>query len=92
MQEAFVKAYGALDRFRSGAPFRPWLLRIVANETRIAHRAVGRRRARERRAWEQSEPLLLTAPVDPAEAAVSRERRDALVRGLGRLSPSTDGS
>ena len=31
-QDAFVKAYYALDRFRSGAPFRPWLLRIVANE------------------------------------------------------------
>ena len=31
-QEAFVKAYRSLDRFREGAPFRPWLLRIVANE------------------------------------------------------------
>ena len=28
-QDAFVKAYYALDGFRSGAPFRPWLLRIV---------------------------------------------------------------
>ena len=32
VQEAFVKAYYALPRFRRGAPFRPWLLRIVANE------------------------------------------------------------
>src|SRR5215211_4391251 len=32
VQEAFVKAYGALGRFRAGASFRPWLLRIVANE------------------------------------------------------------
>ena len=24
VQEAFVKAYFALDRFREGAPFRPW--------------------------------------------------------------------
>ncbi|HCO03013.1 MAG TPA: hypothetical protein DIT48_06580, partial [Actinobacteria bacterium] len=31
-QEAFVKAYRSLDRFREGAAFRPWLLRIVANE------------------------------------------------------------
>jgi hypothetical protein len=30
-QEAFVKAYRALDRFREGSPFRPWLLRIVGN-------------------------------------------------------------
>ncbi|MDP9321875.1 MAG: siderophore-interacting protein, partial [Chloroflexota bacterium] len=33
-QDAFVKAYYALDRFREGAPFRPWLLRIVANEAK----------------------------------------------------------
>jgi RNA polymerase sigma-70 factor (ECF subfamily) len=33
-QEAFVKAYYALGRFRAGEPFRPWLLRIAANEAR----------------------------------------------------------
>jgi DNA-directed RNA polymerase specialized sigma24 family protein len=33
-QDAFVKAYRALHRFRPGSPFRPWLLRIVANEAR----------------------------------------------------------
>ena len=31
-QDAFVKGYYALDRFRAGSPFRPWFLRIVANE------------------------------------------------------------
>jgi RNA polymerase sigma-70 factor, ECF subfamily len=30
-QDAFVKAHRALGRFRRGSPFRPWLLRIVAN-------------------------------------------------------------
>jgi RNA polymerase sigma-70 factor (ECF subfamily) len=29
-QDAFVKAYRALGRFRRGASFRPWLNRIVA--------------------------------------------------------------
>ena len=87
VQEAFVKAYAALDRFRAGAPFRPWLLRIVANETRNSHRASGRRAARERRAWEQAEPLLLVRPDEPADALLSAERQAALVRGLGRLSP-----
>ena len=33
-QDAFVKAFRALARFRPGAPFRPWLLKIVANEAR----------------------------------------------------------
>ena len=87
VQEAFVKAYGALDRFRDGAPFRPWLLRIVANEIRNLHRSSGRRLARERSAWERTEPLLaLAAEDDPAAAALSLERRAALVRGLAALS------
>jgi RNA polymerase sigma-70 factor (ECF subfamily) len=43
VQEAFVKAYGALDRFRSGSAFRPWILRIVANEASNTRRSAGRR-------------------------------------------------
>jgi RNA polymerase sigma-70 factor (ECF subfamily) len=42
-QSAFVKAWLALDRFRAGAPFRPWLLRIVANEARNLRLAQARR-------------------------------------------------
>ena len=30
-QEAFVKAYQSMDRFRSGEPFGPWIFRIVTN-------------------------------------------------------------
>ena len=44
-QDGFVKAYRALWRFRPGAPFKPWLLRIVANEARNRRRAAGRRAA-----------------------------------------------
>ena len=87
VQEAFVKAYASLHRFRDGAPFRPWLLRIVANELRNVHRAAGRRAARERSAWERTEPLLaVPADEDPAAAALSGERRVELVRGLAALS------
>jgi RNA polymerase sigma factor (sigma-70 family) len=42
-QDAFVKAWRALGRFREGAPFRPWLLRIVANEAHNRRRFAGRR-------------------------------------------------
>ncbi len=42
-QDAFVKAYLNLHRFRTDAPFRPWLLAIVGNEARNRRRAVGRR-------------------------------------------------
>jgi RNA polymerase sigma-70 factor (ECF subfamily) len=30
-QEAFVKAFRSMDRFRSGEPFGPWIYRIVTN-------------------------------------------------------------
>ena len=87
VQEAFVKAYAGLGRFRTGSAFRPWLLQIVANETRNLHRAAGRRAARERSAWVRTEPLLAAAaPEDPAAAVLSGERRGELMRGLSHLS------
>jgi RNA polymerase sigma factor (sigma-70 family) len=42
-QEACVKAWLALERFRAGAPFRPWLVQIAMNEARNRRRAAGRR-------------------------------------------------
>jgi RNA polymerase sigma-70 factor, ECF subfamily len=42
-QDGFLKAYRALGRFRRGAPLRPWLLRIVANEARNRRRSAARR-------------------------------------------------
>ena len=42
-QVGLTKAWRALPRFRRGAPFRPWLLAIVANEARNRRRAEGRR-------------------------------------------------
>ena len=82
-QEAFVKAYFALDRFRSGAPFRPWLLRIVANE------AINRRKAAGRRptvglSVAGDRPSADTA-LSPEGAALAAERRDAVVAALRRL-------
>src|SRR5450755_220813 len=42
-QEACVKAWLALGRFRPAAPFRPWLVQIAVNEARNRRRAAGRR-------------------------------------------------
>ncbi|HEX2363265.1 MAG TPA: RNA polymerase sigma factor [Jiangellaceae bacterium] len=44
VQEAFVKAFVALDRFRAAELFRPWLLKIVVNETRNRWRWSSKRR------------------------------------------------
>jgi RNA polymerase sigma-70 factor (ECF subfamily) len=79
VQEAFVKAYRALGGFRSGSAFRPWLLRIVANETRNVVRSRGRRSRRE----ELAAPLDVV--LDPAEEAVSLERRTELLAAVRAL-------
>jgi RNA polymerase sigma-70 factor (ECF subfamily) len=41
-QEAFIRAYRALDRFDADRPLRPWLLRIAANLARNRQRSVSR--------------------------------------------------
>lgn len=79
VQEALVKAYRSLDRFRADRPFRPWLLRIVANEARNAHRAAVRRTGREQR---QTLPLEL---LDPARDVVDHETRQQLLAAVERL-------
>src|SRR5260370_14057989 len=66
-QEGFVKAYRALDRFRPGAEWRPWLLRIVANEARNRARSSGRRQRLQPRLSE-SFPPGGCAPTPPAGA------------------------
>ncbi len=83
VQEAFVKAYRSLGSFRTDAPFRPWLLRIVANEVRNAHRSSVRRDAREDAAMLRS-PELLVAP-DPATAVLGADRRGELLDAIRAL-------
>ena len=84
-QEAFVKAYRAIGRFRRGAPLRPWLLRIVTNEARNRRRSAGRRSGLQIRVAE-ARRLSGDAAPSPETAAVERERHDRLlaaVNGLG---------
>jgi RNA polymerase sigma-70 factor (ECF subfamily) len=44
VQDAFLKAFRALDGFRGDASFRTWVLTIAGNEARGALRKSGRRR------------------------------------------------
>jgi RNA polymerase sigma-70 factor (ECF subfamily) len=83
VQEAFVKAWFALPRFRPGAPFRPWLCRIVANEAKNRARSTGRRRALALRAV----ATVPTMPEDPEDVALSREDAETLVRSMNALRP-----
>jgi RNA polymerase sigma factor (sigma-70 family) len=85
-QDAFVKAYGALGRFREGSPFRPWLLTIVANEARNRARAAGRRERLALRVAEERRPG--GAVPSPEAALLVSEQRQELLAALGRLSES----
>ena len=83
VQDAFVKAYRARGRFRSGAPFRPWLLAIVANEARNRRRATGRR-ARLTMQLAEERPSGGAAP-SPEVALLAREERAELLAAVDRL-------
>ena len=80
-QEAFVKAWRALPRFRAGAPFRPWLLAIVANEARNRRRAAGRRAGLALRAAARERTSGDAAP-SPEAALLAGGEREALLAAL----------
>jgi RNA polymerase sigma-70 factor (ECF subfamily) len=82
-QDAFVKAYFALPRFRAGAPFRPWLLRIVANEARNRRTASGRRAGLALRAAEQAAGR--AEDPTPEASALAAEERDTLLAAVNSL-------
>jgi RNA polymerase sigma-70 factor, ECF subfamily len=83
VQEAFVKAYRQLARYRGDSGFRPWLLAIVANETRNLIRSRRRRDGLLMRAADRQDPLRLEP--DPAETAEAGERRRFVVAQLRAL-------
>ncbi|MFQ5553863.1 MAG: RNA polymerase sigma factor [Acidimicrobiia bacterium] len=79
LQDGTVKAFYALDRFRTDRPFRPWFVAIVANEARNRARSGARREALR---------LRLSGPdrlPDPEEEALAAERRTKLLRHVEEL-------
>jgi RNA polymerase sigma-70 factor (ECF subfamily) len=82
VQEAFVKAFRHLSRFRAGEPFAPWLLRIVANETKNLTRS---RRRRTALALRLSAAESVTAADGPADEVLAAERRTQLVAAVNAL-------
>jgi RNA polymerase sigma-70 factor (ECF subfamily) len=77
VQDGFLHAYRALDRFREDQPFGSWLYRIVAN---AAHDLVRRRRVRE------TEQLPETAALPFRDPGESDELRRRLNEALTRLT------
>lgn len=83
-QEGFVRAYRAIGSFRTGDPFRPWVLRIVTNL------ALNQVRGRRRRAGLLERVGLVrgqetdTAPAAEA-VALATERQRQLWRAISEL-------
>jgi RNA polymerase sigma factor (sigma-70 family) len=81
-QAAFVKAYYALERFQADRPFRPWLLRIVANEAKNRRRWLSRHAALE---LVEAEAPAAPEGGSPEAAAEEWERRRALLGAVNGL-------
>ncbi len=85
VQEAFLKAFQNLAGFRSGCSFQPWLLQIVANETKNLRRSRHRRQRLEFRLT----ALFLSdghiAGEDPCAAVLRDERERLLWKTLQEL-------
>lgn len=79
VQEAFVAALNALDRFDQSRPFEPWLYRIVAN------RALTGRKSRGRRDTEQLYEETAASPDNPSADAERLELRQRLTRAIAEL-------
>ncbi len=77
VQDAFLHAYRALDRFRPDQPFGAWLNRIVAN----AALDIGRRRK-----VRDADPLPETVATPFRDPAVDAELRARLEEGLRKLT------
>jgi RNA polymerase sigma-70 factor (ECF subfamily) len=76
VQEGFLRAYQALDRFEAGQSFGAWLNRIVANA------ALDLSRRRKVRAADELSDSYASAFRDPAEADELRERLQAALATL----------
>lgn len=84
-QEAFSKAYRALDQFHAGGAFRPWLLRIVTNEARNRIRSIRRHEGLRLRAVS----AIHTGPADPADTMLAEDSRQRLLDAV-ELLPEDD--
>lgn len=80
-QDAFIKAWRAMPRFRAGSSLRPWLLTIVANEARNRRRSAGRREGLALRAAGEERSSSGGAAPSPERALLAGE----LLEAVGRL-------
>ena len=85
VQEAYLRAYRGIRRFRGDAQFSTWLHRITAN---CAATHLGRRLRHRHEELDEDDGLADASPAhDPAAAAESSALRDRLRTELAELPP-----
>ena len=82
MQEAFIRAYGALDRYHEDDRFGAWMFAIAVNECRAA---AARQRRRERVLVLDAEAV--AAAGEEEHATADAAWREEIDRALARLAP-----
>ncbi|HWD39291.1 MAG TPA: sigma-70 family RNA polymerase sigma factor [Fimbriimonas sp.] len=86
VQEAFVRAYQNLNRYRDEAKFTTWILRIVTNLCTDRARSTQRRTALEQQeAAGALDWMTLGNPEDPVGNLEEARRKQALRRALNAL-------
>jgi RNA polymerase sigma-70 factor (ECF subfamily) len=84
-QEAYLRAFRGLRRFRGDAQFSTWMYRITAN---CAATQLGRRSRHRHSRLDADEQIVDTHPdADPQFRAANLELRKELIDALGALPP-----
>ncbi len=79
-QEAFVRAFVALDKFDGERPFKPWLLQITRNLAKNRLRSLSRYWAMIKQYWQQ-EPV-------PEPDSMTQDESVQLWQAVQRLRPN----
>jgi RNA polymerase sigma-70 factor (ECF subfamily) len=85
-QEAFIRAYRALDRFDASRPLRPWLLRITSNLARNQRRSLGRYLGALQRLVRADPEVLKNTRGEPETAGPQPEDAYSLWQAVRRMS------
>jgi RNA polymerase sigma-70 factor (ECF subfamily) len=84
VQEAFIKAYQNLKRFRGEASIYTWLYRIAVNTAHNHLRKVSRRPGVD---FDEVAPFIEARQPNPAESAVHSEMGEAINDAISQLPP-----
>ena len=91
-QEAFIKAYKAIDSFREESAFYTWLYRITANTAKNYLVYKGRRRESsisELSTLENEEQFVIASHDSPDEILLAQELRNTLFNAVSSLPEDT---